>query len=80
MESTGRLRTGAIQLINYMSKSDEPAIPPQLLEAHRQLSVSTARAYAIIIAAARSKLVKINNNPLLIDEPPPPIGPGVIID
>ena len=81
MESTGRLSTGAIQLINYMSKSDEPAIPPQLLEAHRHfLSVSTARAYAIIIAAARSKLVKINNNPLLIDEPPPPIGPGVIVD
>ena len=83
MESTDRLSTGAIQLINDMSKCNEPARPLQLLEACRhvlrQLSVSTARANAVMIAAARSKLVESNNTPLLIDELLPPIGPGVIV-
>ena len=66
-----------------MSKCNERARPSQVLEAlgHflRQLSVFTARANAIIIAAARSKLVEINNNPLLIDETLPPIGSGAIV-
>ena len=75
LESTGKLSEQAWSLINKFSQWNLTR-PPHLVEARRhflrQLSVTLARANAIIIATARSKLRLVDDSLPNLNSPPPP--------